>query len=42
MKKYQTPEAEITTFHSEDILIKSGLTGTDGGYDEYDNLDDWE
>ena len=42
MKIYQRPEAEITTFQSEDILVVSGaLTDLDGGF--VDGVEsDWE
>ena len=42
MKKYQKPEAEITKFQSEDILVTSGaLTDLDPGFVDGD-LADWE
>ena len=40
MKKYDNPEMEVITFHSEDILIASGaLSGSEGGYLDGDDED---
>ncbi len=41
MKKYQIPEIEVTVFETEDILVKSSLVDTDGGYDVEWNTNRW-
>ena len=36
MKKYDTPEIEVTTFTAEAVLLTSGVGGTQDSIDEYD------